>query len=294
MRKTLCFVLVAVLALGLFAPLAKADAGTIVLEGGVNTVETWYGSHENDSLNVQTDYPYDVVGTVYIDPATAEEVDIRIYALEDSLPSLSRGTLIEPAKYVDGYWEFRINPDVNGVSETFVHQNVSSFPGNYVRVSAKASSQVDWHNWEANISNGLSLQGGVNTDEGWNSAQEGNALNIVTPSAYDIVATIYISAADPKEVDIRIYALSDSIPTLSRGTLIEPAKYLDGFWEFRISPDDQGVGEAVVHQNVTSFPGAHVVVEAKLVSRITLHTWKADISNGLVVNFPVYLPLIIK
>jgi len=292
--KTLCFVLVSVLALGLFAPLAKADAGTIVLEGGVNTVETWYGAHENDSLNIQTDYPYDVVGTVYIDPAAAEEVDIRIYALEDSLPSLSRGTLIELAKYVDGYWEFRINPDVNGVSEAFIHQNVSSFPGNYVRVSAKALSQADWHNWEANISNGLLLQGGINTGDGWIGAQEGDTLNIVTQYAYDIVATTYTSKTDPKEVDIRIYALSDSIPTLSRGTPIEPAKYLDGFWEFRLNPDDQGVGEAVVHQNVTSISGKQVVVEAKLVSRITLHTWKADVSNGLVVIFSSYLPLIIK
>ncbi|GIW69796.1 MAG: hypothetical protein KatS3mg101_0543 [Patescibacteria group bacterium] len=259
----------------------------LALAGGINTPHGWTSAVIGGNIDVVTENSFDIVGTVYSEPGS--DVIMRVVTEKEQDPVITKGT----GTFVwsaDGYWEFSVVSDPDGVVEIVIHSEVvGPLPGHAVIVSAWYPGQASYF-WQATVSNGqrpVSLGGGVNTTEQWYSMQSGSALSIVTANPYDIVPVIN---TDPGlQITIQVVAEKEQDPLITRGTgsfSWNP----DGFWEFVVAADGAGVVEVVIHKNVKPLPGEIITVTARNVQPY-VQTWSATISNGM---YEVFLPLIVR
>ena len=258
------------------------------LSGGINTLEGWTSATSGSALTIVTETPFDIVGTVYSESGAL--VNLRIATDKEQDPIITKGTG-SFSWNTEGFWEFQVTADAQGTVEVVAHsEHITALPGRVVIVSAWYSGQTA-QSWSASISNGdrpVSLNGGINTVEGWNGATNGSSLDITTTAAFDIVGTVYTEPG--LNVNLRIGVDKEQDPIITKGTG-SFSWNTEGFWEFQVTADAQGVVEVVVHvENVSPLPGRTVYVSAWHGDQ-NPQTWFATVSNGV---YQVFLPIITR
>ncbi len=277
--KSAFIVLTFMLSLVVF-PSGVASATTFVLEGGINTLESWYSAVNESDLEIVTAASFDVVPTVYTEPGT--QVDVQIYtAQEETDPVIGRGegSFSWNEDEDGGYWHLIVNADSSGVVEIVLHLTTAPLPGRQVVVKAQCGDASP-QQWEAVVSTGeypFSLSGGINTVESWYGASDGVVLNVTTKNPFDVVATV--STAPGFSVQVRIGLEKEDSPLITRGT----GSYLwnnSGYWELDVVTDADGIAEIVVHvEGVNSIPGENIFVSAWYGDQAP-QSWEAVVSTG--------------